>query len=166
MNAISLRLAQRRELEENLSDVLDQYRPGEEFTSSAFDFLGQIQYQPIDLEKLKLSSDEKNRGRRLAPRYEFKMTALICNHRRAFRTETENISLTGLLLKDTLPEDFSRHFFEVVIIAESRGQKNYLFFRGRSLGERLRSPRIVFESVTPDTEHKLSEIFQSLKCLG
>lgn|GEM_PF-2109095 len=165
MNSFSLRLAQQRELEEGVDEALNQYRRGEEFTSSAFRVLKEIDFAPVDLEKLKIHwPEDPGAGRRSAPRYKANMTVLISNYRKAFRTQTENISYSGLLLKDTLPEDFSRNFFDVIIIEElADGRKNYLFFRGRAIKSRLRTPRVVFESLAHNTEQRLQELFKALK---
>lgn len=165
MNSFSLRLQQQRELEEGLSGVLDQYKRGEEFTSSAFRILKEINFEPVDLKKLKIQwPEDPGAGRRTSPRFNASMTVLIFNHKKAFRSQTENISLSGLLLTDTLPEEFSKNYFDVVIIQETEaGRKNYLLFRGRAIQGRLRTPRVVFESLAHDSQQKLSKLCKNLE---
>lgn len=165
MNSFSNRLAlkQRAELEEELSGILDLHRNGDEFTASAFRRLKNIKFEPVDLSKLKNNWTENEDDRRIAPRFELKLTVLVCNHRKAFRTETKNVSVSGLLLKDVLPLEFSSNSFEVVVIEEVAGRsKNYLLFRGKAVAGPFRTPRVIFESLAADTEAKLLALLTNL----
>lgn len=166
MNSFSLRLADRSraELEEELSGILDIHQDGDEFNASAFRKLKDIKFEPVDLEKLKNQvADAMTGNRRAAPRFEVKLTVLVCNHRRAFRTKTENVSMSGLLLKDLLPIEFSTNSFEVVLIEERENKpNNYLLFRGKAVEGPFRTPRVIFESVAADTEAKLNRLLLGL----
>lgn len=165
MNSFSHRLAlkQRAELEEELTGILDLHGNGDEFTASAFRRLKDIKFEPVDLAKLKKNWIETDGDRRFAPRFELKLTVLVCNHRKAFRTETMNVSVSGLLLKDVLPLEFSSSTFEVIVIEETAGRsKNYLLFRGKAVDGPIRTPRVIFESLAADTEAKLMALLSDL----
>lgn len=151
-------------LEEYLAELLLRLRHGEEETNSAVRALKEINYQPVDLERLKIKWPEDQKpGTRKAPRYDLHIQVLICNSSKVFRTETENISMSGLLLKDTLPEDFSRHAFDVILIEKDEPhEKKYILFRGRAAEGKLRTGRVYFELTAKDSEQKLAELIEQL----
>jgi hypothetical protein len=151
-------------LEEYLAELLLRLRNGEEHTNSAIRALREINYEPVDLERLKIKwPEDQKQGTRKAPRYNLSIPVLICNNNKVFRTETENISMSGLLLKDTLPEDFSRHAFDVILIEKDEPfEKKYLLFRGRAAEGKLRTERVYFELSAKDSQQKLSEMIEQL----
>jgi hypothetical protein len=166
MNSYSFRRgSDTMELDEHLLELLLRLRKGEEQTSSAIRALKEIHYEPVDLQSLKITwpEDQLPGGKRRAPRYDLHRPVLICNHCKVFRTETENISMTGLLLKDTLPEDFSRYPFDVILIeSETDLKKRYILFRGRAAAGKLRSERVYFEFLAKGSKRKLSELIDGL----
>lgn len=102
-------------------------------------------------------------GRRKTPRYELNLTVLISNHRKAFRSQTLNLSSGGLLLKDLLPEEFSQHPFDILMIHTTvDGEKLFFLVRGRALPGRLRGRQIQFESLGEGCESRLLELFEGL----
>lgn len=164
---------QHTDLEQALAEILQQIQNAKSRNhaedispdaSDAFAALRQLEHTPIDPDKLKVQlPEERFQSRRAAPRFAMKMTVIICNHLKIFCSESENISMTGLLLKDTLPEDFSRHSFDVLLIEEIGDKKNYLLFRGRAVEARLRTPRILFESHAVNCEAKIHSLLARLE---
>jgi hypothetical protein len=118
--------------------------------------------QMVDLGTLTMNWRDP-KGRRGAPRYNLKRTILVSNYQRAFRTQIENISLTGARLKDILPADFLNVPFDIVLIDEQENQqKTYLNFRGRAVQTEQKSNRVVFDSITDLTANRLTELVGNL----
>ena len=127
MNSFSFRSAERNEtdrsqdhceeLYEELSGVLEVQKIGELIANKHAKRFRKIDFQPVNLENLKNRWSDPS-GRRIAPRFNLQMTVLICSHTKSFRSQTKNISLSGLCLQDILPEDFNRGVFDVVLIQE------------------------------------------------
>jgi len=150
--------------EHEIEELLELHPEGEAFPVNPR-HLANEPYQPLDIKRLYEEVDPNDR--RGAPRYELQLTVLIANHCQAFRTQSRNVSATGLLLKDFLPEDFSKHTFDIILIqTHPTGQKSFFRFRGKAVEGPLRSRRVHFEATTRDTEHLLQQAFQGLKPTG
>jgi hypothetical protein len=118
--------------------------------------------QVLDLENINVSwTDPK--GRRSAPRYPLSTTILVSNCYRAFRTKVENISLTGVLLKDFLPEDFMHAPFDLVLIEDNGTEQNsYINFRGHAVRVTPKSNRVIFDVLTEKSATRLNQLVEDL----
>jgi hypothetical protein len=119
-------------------------------------------FEPVNLNLLKKGWTDESGGRRRSPRYDLNVEVLICNHNRAFRTKTVDISLTGLQLTDPLPGEFSRGFLDIMLIEENLGEKTYLLFRGKLVAGMLSGRRIAFESLAADSAEGLMRMVEGL----
>lgn len=165
MNSHSSRRLREESVSEEieLTGLLNLHPEGSEFTSVGFDGIFNTHFEPVDLALLRTNYGDHSQGRRVSPRYGLRVTVLISNHQRAFRTQTENASYAGLLIKDHLPESFHNGSFDVLLIDESRkDKKQYVLFRGKVVLGPKSSNRIVFEAFTNDSEKKLTELFSDL----
>ncbi len=98
-------------------------------------------------------------GRRQTERCSVQLTVLVANHLRAFRTECQNLSCGGLLLKEVLPIEFSKTLFDIILIQQtSHRNKNYVLFRGAMVGTTMLSRRIQFQSMTLDARARLNKL--------
>ncbi len=164
MNSFSFQRAtlDEQDFDLELSGILDCHNLSEFLASKQSKHFQKFDFKPVNLDNLKNHWTDY-RGRRIAPRFDLELTALICNHAKAFRSQTKNISLSGLCLCDLLPEDFSQGPFEVVLIEEDEsGKKHYLLLRARAVQGKLRSGRIYFESITSYTEKQLFKLLAGL----
>lgn len=131
----------------------------------SFRALKETKFQPVNLEYLKkLSPDETSEKRRAAPRFHLELTAILSNGYKTFRTKTVDVSFTGILLKDVVPEDFVQSIIEIVIKDESEKNKvRYFHFRGRMINEGpSRTRRLSFQAMTKESEKHLLEILDDL----
>ncbi len=131
--------------------------------------IGRLQeepYIPINLEKLKIwPADPLHR--RQAPRYHLRLEIYLSNDQQIFHTRTENISFTGVLLKELVPEGFSKRVFDIVIKDTSQKDVVYFVFRGKIVPDgKFRSRRIQFESMSLETESKLIDLLENLTAAG
>lgn len=164
MNSFSFRSSHRSDepAEREITDLLELHPEGEAFPVKNLKNLNDQPYEILDLKRLREEVDPNER--RAAPRFEIKYTVLIANHQQAFRTQSQNISATGLLLKDVLPAEFSNHSFDIVMIqTEPSGTRSFLFFRGKAVPGPLRSRRVQFDALTRDSELKLQKAMQGAK---
>lgn len=119
--------------------------------------------EPICLEDFKNNYIDSGPGRRQTPRYGLRVEVLICSAHRAFRTKTTNVSMSGLLLKDYIPDELMRGAVDIVLIDESRPEgKKYLVFRGKAVGGPLRSQRLFFNSAAPLAQNELAKLVEDL----
>jgi hypothetical protein len=164
MNSFSFRsaLSSSEPAEREITDLLELHPEGEAFPVDRLKTLSDQPYEILDLKRLREEVDPDER--RAAPRFEIRYTVLIANHLQAFRTQSQNISATGLLLKDVLPAEFSNHPFDIVIIqTDSSGARSFLFFRGKAVPGPLRSRRVQFDALTRESEIKLQKAMQGAK---
>lgn len=149
--------------EDELSGLIDINLDGDPIGAEYFSRFRSLKFQPVNLDSLRKDWNDNSRGRRKSPRFNLQLTVLVCNCFKTFRTQSENISLSGILLKDLMPDDFSRHSLEILLIAENGDtQKTYLLFKGRAVDAPMRSNRVVFDSLTPDSETKLLGLIEDL----
>lgn len=118
----------------------------------------------IDFAELKRQhKDPTAPGRRIAPRYELRMEVIILTQNRSFRTSSVNVSASGALLQDPLPQEFmSCTSLEFIFIQISRDQKHRLMFRGRAVGGPNSSARITFIESAGDSQKVLHSAFKEL----
>jgi hypothetical protein len=165
MNSFSFRKAfsDMGELTDELYRLLNIHGNDNCFDASFAGFFEDQEFMPVDLSKLRTGwTDTSGMGRRKCPRYNIRLDVLICNYHKAFRTKTLDVSLTGLKLKDLLPEEFSNGFFDVMLIDENLGEKTYILFRGRVVPGKFRTRRVVFESLAADSAADLMKLVEGL----
>lgn len=128
--------------------------------------LSENNFAPLDLNKLKLWPSDPLR-RRQAPRYHLRLEIYLSNDQQIFHTRTENISFTGVLLKELIPDSFSSRIFDIVIKDLTEEGEIYYLLRGKMIPEgKFRSRRIEFQSMTFDTESKLISLFENLTAVS
>lgn len=155
----------RQEMDEDLelTGILNLHPEGSEFQPRNIVSFPEALFQPVDLQRLKREYPDSSEGRRAGARYCLRVTVLICNHQKAFRTQTENVSYSGLLTKDQLPETFQKGFFDVLLIDESQiGKKQYVLFRGTLVDGASSTRRVRFEAFGADAERKLTALFSEV----
>lgn len=169
MNSFSLRGSSsdrhKNLFEEEVSELLNLHPDGTEFEANCFAPLKNLEYDTVNLDLLKKPGwQDPESGRRNVPRYDLSLTVLIGTYFKAFRTKSTNISLSGLLLQDDIPDDFTRDKFDVVIIQDvSPTRKNYMMFRGRAIQTFNRTRRIILLESQSGASERLSYLFSFLK---
>ena len=114
--------------------------------------------EPLDMQKLQASKPMRKHGdRRIAPRFSVEVTVLIVTAQKSFRTASENISESGILLKDLLPPDFMNSPFEVLIF-EKQQERASMMFRGHAVGGPLRTRRVTFKATNPQSQQNLGQL--------
>lgn len=127
--------------------------------------LSEATFKPVNLEELKKRYEHVGGlGRRIAPRFALKMSTVVFNSKGSFKTETMNISSSGVLLRDTLPDTFMNGDFDILLIHENpdSGQKSHLLFRGEAVGGPLRSGRVTFRSAAKSAVELLHKLFSDM----
>ncbi len=110
-------------------------------------------------------TDPAPQGRRIAPRFPVELEIIILTQTKSFRTQSINVSSSGALLKDPLPEEFMKANLDIIIVRTKGSSKRRLLFRGTAVGGPLRSSRITFEACVKDADEELKEAFQDLEPL-
>lgn len=97
--------------------------------------------------------------RRNANRFNKNLEVLIAAKGKSFRTQSLNISLTGMMLEKALPIEMFGGPFEIVFYFESKGIKKQLVFQGKVSGDLKDRRRLVFDDLTPNNQRLLEELF-------
>ena len=94
------------------------------------------QETPIDHQALRIKYAHKPElGRRVAPRLDVALEVIIMSPARSFRTQTANISESGLLLQDPVPGFITKNPFEIILKfrdPQDAGKKETFVFQGQS----------------------------------
>ena len=117
---------------------------------------------PIKMEDY---TDPAPEGRRIAPRFTVELEVIILTQTKSFRTKSINISASGALLKDELPELFMASSLDIIIVREAGNAKKRLLFRGKAVGGPSKSCRITFQACVKDSDSELKETFRDLEPL-
>ncbi len=102
--------------------------------------------------------------RRVADRHDFKIEILIMDSRgKIFKTQSENISLSGTLVSDAVPLDLLRGHFELVIVnkLEKDPSKARIFFKGKIVGDIGNPRRLTFVDPDENMSEKLTKMFEA-----
>ena len=117
-------------------------------------------YLPLDLGKTKSGWSDKD-GTRGSPRKEIKMTVLIVHFQTSFRTESVNLSLKGVLIRDSLPAELLNQTFDLVLIHElDQNRKEFIMFQGRAIRDSMQVHRIEFVTMKADSVKKLERLLK------
>lgn len=115
--------------------------------------------------KAKISFTQKSSAeRRESPRHNFKIEFLIATKTgKTFRSYTKNISLSGAMLEDPIPQEILSHPMDLVIINkfEKDPVKGKLHFRGKIIGNLADPARLNFINPEQSTIKKLQEMLES-----
>lgn len=118
---------------------------------------------PINMEALRAQfKDAVGAGRRIAPRFPLRMTAIVYARGKSFRLKSVNISLSGVLLNKSIPREFAGDDLDIVFIHEHPGspKKQYLMFRGKVVDGAASSPRLCFNASVKTASKDLESIIQ------
>jgi len=97
--------------------------------------------------------------RRGSERHEKRLEVLIAGKGKSFRTQTVNLSLTGVMLEKAIPPEMQGGPFEIVFYFQSQGNKKQLVFQGKVSGDLRDRRRLVFGDLTPNNQKILEELF-------
>lgn len=97
--------------------------------------------------------------RRNADRHAKKLEVLIAGKGKSFRTQTINISLSGVMLEKALPLDMQGGPFEVIFFLQSNGTKKQLVFQGNVTGDLKDRQRLVFGELSTNNQKLLEQLF-------
>jgi c-di-GMP-binding flagellar brake protein YcgR len=96
--------------------------------------------------------------RRRAARVNKKIEVIIASRGKSFRTQTVNISVTGLMLEKAIPFDMKGGPFEIVFIVQDAKGKKQFAFQGKVSGDLEDRRRLVFSDLPSKTKKILDEI--------
>lgn len=149
------------------SELIDINLDGEPPTLEYFRRFKSPDFQPVNLEEFKKNWNDPGPGFRKSPRFDLRFRVLVCNRFKTFSSQSENISLSGILIKDLMPEEFCKDPFEIVLIEEMPESENkYWLFHAKSIDGPMRSNRLMFEALNPTSELKLLELIANLIPIG
>lgn len=98
--------------------------------------------------------------RRGAARFDKQIEVLVVGRGKSFRTQTLNISVTGVMLEKALPFEMESGPFEIVFILQDKGgSKRQLAFEGKVSGDLKDRRRLVFGELTPNGQKLLKTIY-------
>lgn len=118
---------------------------------------------PINMEQLREKfKDAVGAGRRIAPRFPLRMTAIVYARGKSLRLKSVNISLSGVLLNKSIPREFAGDDLDIVFIHEHPGspRKQYMMFRGQVVDGAASSPRLRFSGAVKTASKDLEAIIQ------
>lgn len=134
------------------TQLIDLHPEGEVFNSTKLNLLKNIDQKPVELKLLPKDWSDTSVGRRAAPRYKLNFHVLICNHKKSFRTHSENVSMTGVLLADEIPKEFADGPFDIILIQErDPAFKKHILFRGGLVLDQKDHRRIFFKEMAEDS---------------
>ncbi len=138
-----------------------------DLTGDEFMSLLHAKMEAVDISALRKENPDiignSGRGLRSAPRYGVHLKVLLVSNSQIFKTKTHNVSLSGLLLEDLIPEKLMRGTVDVILVNESNsGKDRYLVFRGHAVGAPLRTKRLAFDFVKTSSHKELSEMLFDL----
>lgn len=118
-----------------------------------------IQKPNLDFSKI-LSKTMDNRS----PRHELKIEVLLISQRgKTFRSRSKNISLSGILLEDTMPFEFYDNIFDLVVISNltKDPRKARVKLQGKAIvPSGNRSQRIQYEAATEEQKTNLQALLE------
>lgn len=137
---------------------------------SMLDFLESITAeasQPIEQKTLQEKYNLPNSDRRVAPRFAVHFDVVIYGKNGAsMRTQTVNISESGMLMHDPLPPDLDGGApLEIILVFRSDQQHKFMAFRGNTVSGPNGSSRIAFSAATADSQKNLLASFEGLEPL-
>lgn len=97
--------------------------------------------------------------RRNANRHDKKLEVLIAGKGKSFRTQTLNISLSGIMLEKALPLDMQGGPFEIIFFIQNNGTKKQLVFQGNVTGDLNDRRRLVFGDLSSNNQRLLEQLF-------
>lgn len=97
--------------------------------------------------------------RRNASRHEKKLEVLIAGKGKSFRTNTVNISLSGVMLEKAIPNEMLGGAFEIIFFLYKNGSKKQLVFQGKVTGDVQDRQRLVFGDLSANNQKLLQELF-------
>lgn len=111
--------------------------------------------------ELKNANFEGPEQRRAHKRYELNVEVLVLCGLKSFRSTTQNISLSGVLLKNPMPRNFLNAPLEVVFIVRDfeGAQEEKLVFGGKLAGNLLDPRRLMFTEKDAQDIEKLKKLF-------
>lgn len=114
----------------------------------------------IVLSRAALGSPQDRRG---AARHDFKIEVILVSKKgTSFRTQSRNISLSGTLLEDVIPQEFFHYPFDMILVNkfEKNPRKNRVYLQGHIIGD-LRDPRrLTFVDPSEELTLKLTKLMQ------
>lgn len=96
--------------------------------------------------------------RRRANRVNKKIEVIIASRGKSFRTQSTNISSSGLLLEKAIPFELKAGPFEIVFIVHAPGGKKQFAFQGKVTGDLNDRRRLVFSDLNSQSQKQLDEI--------
>ncbi|MEY4615982.1 MAG: hypothetical protein RJB66_942 [Pseudomonadota bacterium] len=96
--------------------------------------------------------------RRRSARVTKKIEVIIASGGKSFRTQTVNLSSSGVLLDKAIPFDLKSGPFEIVFIIDSPAGKKQFAFQGKVSGDLQDRRRLVFSDLTSKTQKMLNDL--------
>jgi hypothetical protein len=98
--------------------------------------------------------------RRSSRRHDFRLQVILLSPQKSFRTFTDNISISGMMLEDVIPEEYLNQVFDIVIIRKSKLQNfaEKIAFTAKVVGDLRDRRRIAITSYQHRSKERLSEM--------
>lgn len=131
-----------------------------DFTGDQLDLEKISTAAPFDQEEV--TQTKSTDDRRRAQRHSFKIEILLMHKKGSFRTFSKNISLTGTLIENKIPQEFLSVPFDLIIINrfEKDARKGRLLFKGRVVGDLANPKRLMFVDPTPEMTQRLEQLLK------
>jgi hypothetical protein len=142
-------------------NALEELNAGE-----AFKKIEKMPKRPVDINALKKKYSGFHQGRRIAPRYGVSLHVILYTVTKSFRTSSVNISASGVLLKDYVPEEFLKESFDVVFVDQADSDRRYMVFRAKAVGGPVKTDRITFLSSISNSQEVLMNVLDDLTPLA
>lgn len=102
------------------------------------------------------------RGRRASPRFTARVSVLMYNDSKTFRTTTHDISINGALLNQGIPKSLSGDSFEALFTFDFGSQREYFLVRAEVIGG-PKSNRVRFRHTNWQSRLAAERVFQLIQ---
>ena len=101
--------------------------------------------------------------KRLHARFSTTFEVIVSDHKESFRSHTVNLSLSGLLLAQAIPDRMKSKILDVVLILYNGSRKLYLHMKAMVIGQFIPSGRLHFIEISDGAQHELRELMFLMK---
>ncbi len=98
--------------------------------------------------------------RRLTPRHDLRLKVILFSNSKSFKTLSNNISLSGMLLESAIPKEYMGGVFDIVIVSPLNNNEK-IVFSAKLVGDVLDPRRIMFVDQKQSFKNSLEKLISN-----